>query len=79
MDSLSFMAIRSKFFFVIVTGHLSFCGTGMVQIFFLNSMEGVMQVGPIDIFAYGKGILLLIKKLEAEFPDATQPWYTDNA
>ena len=27
------------------------------------------------MFAYGIGILPLVKQLKAEFPDVTQPWY----
>ena len=34
---------------------------------------------PIDMVTYGIGIIPLIKLLEAEFPDFTQPWYSDNA
>ena len=37
------------------------------------------QGDPLDMFAYGIGILLLIKELKAEFSDLTQPWYADDA
>jgi hypothetical protein len=31
------------------------------------------------MFAYGIGILPLTRQLKAEFPQAEQPWYADNA
>ena len=31
------------------------------------------------MFAYGIGILLLIKQLKAVFLDVTQPWYANNS
>ena len=34
---------------------------------------------PLDMVAYGIGIHPPIKQLKAEFPDITQPWYTDDA
>ena len=36
------------------------------------------QGDPLSMVTCGIGILPLIKNLKAEFPDATQPWYTDN-
>ena len=30
------------------------------------------------MFAYGIGLLPLIKRLKSEYPDVTQPWYDDN-
>ena len=38
-----------------------------------------MQGNPLDMVAYGIGIILLIKQLKEEFTDATQPWYAENA
>ena len=37
------------------------------------------QRDPLAIFAYGIGILPLIKRLKAEFPDITQPQYADDS
>ncbi len=48
-------------------------------IFLLNSKEGVMQGNPLSMFAYGNGILPLIKRLQKEFPAVKQPWYANNA
>ena len=36
------------------------------------------QGGPIEMIAYGIGILPLIKNLKQEIPDITQPWYADD-
>ena len=33
---------------------------------------------PLAMVSYGIGVLPMIKQSEAEFPDATQTWYTDN-
>ena len=41
---------------------------------FLHSREGVMQGNTLSKIAYGIGILLIIKKLNQEIPDVTQPW-----
>ena len=46
---------------------------------FLHSREGVTQGGAQAMFAYGKGILLLIKNLKAGFPDITHTCYTENS
>ena len=45
----------------------------------MHSREGVPQGDPLDMVAYGIGILPLIKNLKAEFTDVTQPWYADDA
>jgi hypothetical protein len=50
-------------------------GTGA----FLYSKEGVTQGDPLSMFAYGIGILPLIRILKAEFPAVEQPWYADDA
>jgi hypothetical protein len=47
--------------------------------FLLNSKEGVMQGDPLSMFAYGIGILPLIKCLQSKFPAVKQPWYADDA
>ena len=41
---------------------------------FLHSREGLMQVEPLSMVAYGILVLLLIKNMEAGFPDVTQSW-----
>jgi hypothetical protein len=50
-------------------------GTGT----FLYSKEGVTQGYPLSMFAYGIGILPLIRLLKVEFPAVEQPWYVDDA
>jgi hypothetical protein len=50
-------------------------GTGA----FLYSKEGVTQGDPLSMFAYGIGILPLIRLLKTEFPAVEQPWYADDA
>ena len=47
--------------------------------FNLLSKEGVTQGDPLSMFAYGIGILPLIKKLKVLHPACTQPWYADDA
>ena len=46
---------------------------------FLHSREGMTQGDPLDMVAYGIGILLLIKYLKSAFTDVTQPWYAGDA
>ena len=46
---------------------------------FLHSREGVMQGDPLAMMNYIIGVLPLIKQLKSEYPDVTQPWFTDNA
>jgi hypothetical protein len=46
---------------------------------FLFSKEGVSQGDPLSMFAYGIGMLPLIRRLKAEFPTVEQPWYADDA
>ncbi len=46
---------------------------------FIFSKEGVTQGDPLSMFAYGIGILPLIRQLKAEFPQVEQPRYTDDA
>ena len=46
---------------------------------FLHSKEGVSQGDPLSMFAYGLGILPLIRQLKADFPEVEQPWYADDA
>jgi hypothetical protein len=43
-------------------------GTGV----FIYSKEGVTQVDPLSMFAYGVGILPLIRVLKEEFPVVEQ-------
>ena len=38
-----------------------------------------MQGYPLGIVAYNIGVLTLIKRLKAVYPDVTQPWYIDDA
>ena len=45
---------------------------------FLYSGEGVTNGYPLDMVAYGIEIILLIKLPKVEFPDITQPWYSDD-
>ena len=44
---------------------------------FLYIKEGVTQVYPLEMGAYGLGILPLIRKLRMAYPRVTQPWYAD--
>jgi hypothetical protein len=46
---------------------------------FIFSKDGVTQGDPLSMFAYGMGILPLIRQLKAEFPQVEQPWYADDA
>ena len=46
---------------------------------FLHIKEGVTQWDPLEIIAYGLGIIPLIRDLWAAHPGITQPWYADNA
>jgi hypothetical protein len=46
---------------------------------FIFSKEGVTQGEELSMFAYGMGILPLIRQLKAEFPQVEQPWYADDA
>jgi len=50
-------------------------GTGV----FLHGQEGVTQGDPLSMFAYGVGVLPLIRQLKAAFPRVKQPWYADDA
>ena len=50
----------------------------MGQPIFLHSREGVTQGAPLDMVAYGIGVLPLIKHPKAAYPDVTQPWYADD-
>ena len=45
----------------------------------LHSREGVIQKDALAMFAYGIGVLLMIKQLKAAYPDITHPWYAENA
>ena len=47
--------------------------------FTLFSREGVTQGDPLSMFAYGVGILPLIRQLKAAHPSCIQPWYADDA
>ena len=38
-----------------------------------------MQGDPLAMMNYIIGVLPLIKQLKSEYPDVTQPWFTDNA
>ena len=39
----------------------------------------MLQGDPLGMFAYVIGVLPLIKRLKAAYPDITQPWYADNS
>ena len=39
----------------------------------------MIQGDPLEMIAYGIGILRLIKNPKREIPDVTQLWYADNA
>ena len=45
---------------------------------FLHSREGVTQGDPLDMVAYGIGVLPLTKILKAAYTDVTQTWYAEN-
>ena len=45
----------------------------------LYNREGVMQVDPLSMIAYGIGALPPINNLKREVLDATHPWYADDA
>ena len=44
---------------------------------FLHSSEDVTQGYPIDMVTYSIGIILLIKRPKAAYPDDTYTWYAD--
>ena len=46
---------------------------------FLYSREGVTQGDPLNMTAYGIGIIPMIKQPEVVFLDATHTWYADDA
>jgi hypothetical protein len=46
---------------------------------FIFSKAGVTQGEPLSMFAFGIGILPLIRQLKVEFPQVEQPWYADDA
>ena len=46
---------------------------------FLHSKEGVTQMDPLSMSAYGIGVLHLIQEIRDTHPCTTQPWYADNA
>jgi hypothetical protein len=50
-------------------------GTGT----FIYSKEGVTQGDPLSMFAYGVGLLPLIRALKESFPAMDQTWYADDA
>ena len=52
---------------------------GDKSVHFLHSKEGVNQVDPLAMIAYGIGVLPLIKELRNAHPQVTQPWYADDA
>ena len=37
------------------------------------------QGDPLEMIAYGIGILPLIKNIKRDIPEVTQPWYADDA
>ena len=52
-------------------------GIGMSS--FLHIRESVAQGEPLAIVAYGIGVILHIKKLEAAYPDVINPLYDEDA
>ena len=46
---------------------------------FLHSKEGVTQGEPLVIIASGIRFLPLIRELQGDHPQVTQPWYADDA
>ena len=46
---------------------------------FLFNKEVVTQGYPLEMVAYGLGILPLIRELRQDHPGVTQPWYADDA
>ena len=49
------------------------------KITMVYSKEGVTQGDPLAMFAYGIGVLPLVRRLQREFPAVKQPWYADDA
>ena len=45
----------------------------------IHSKEGVTQGDPLAMFAYGIGVLPLIRRLKRNYPGLFQPWYADDA
>ena len=45
----------------------------------IHSKEGVTQGDPLAMFAYGIGVLPLIRRLKRSHPNLFQPWYADDA
>ena len=46
---------------------------------FISGKEGVIQGDPLSMFAYGIGMMPLMRQLKAKFPQVEQPWYADDA
>jgi hypothetical protein len=46
---------------------------------FIYSKEGVTQGDPLSMFAYGVGLLPLIRALKKACPEVVQTWYADDA
>jgi hypothetical protein len=47
--------------------------------FLVLHKEGVTQGDPLAMFAYGIGVLPLIRRLKRNHPRLFQPWYADDA
>ena len=45
----------------------------------MHIKEGVTQGDPLDMIAYGIGVLPLIRELRGAHPRVTHPWYADDA
>ena len=45
----------------------------------MHSKEGVTRGNPLDMIAYGIGVLPLFQELREAHPCVTQPWYADDA
>ena len=73
MGSLPFMAIRRFFLIVIVTGHRSYCGTGMGGGSILHSRSGVAQEDLLDMVSCGIGVIPLIKNMKSVHTCVNQP------
>ena len=77
LDSSPFMAVRRSFFSCYCNWSLLYLKNGNGMVRSLYSREGVTQGHPIAMVAYSIGVIPSTKRLKAEFPDITQPWYSD--
>ena len=60
-------------------GHTGGSGHGDGSGHFLHRNEGVIQGDPLDMIAYGIGVLPLNREIQGAQPRVAHPWYADDA